>query len=321
MSHDFEPYFGKNRYICKRNDFSECPGVYIRTSKELNTSFFLPFTAYLASLDVPLTKVMEFFDSQMTKQTYKDLKKIILGNLDDLPYTEEQKATCRELVSFAVWPGTSMKGPQAEVVKAIREVLLEDQNTCRDLRAFLNHIESIKRNFELQQLLMDMTVVQMDKEKRSAKRQKTASFEKKLDMKKPSEDPEMTTEDVDKFFASIQEDEDVPEIAGGVQGMPYSEALGKPFTDSVVCVYPPMRGTLGRASDSFVKHKIAVSPGFQLELPEVQNFLNDNIYRQKDVSSARKLLEQTKRFNAELRAAMNRMGISVPRRRKQKVKN
>ena len=257
----------------------------------------------------------------MTKQTYKDLKKIILGNLDDLPYTEEQKATCRELVSFAVWPGTSMKGPQAEVVKAIREVLLEDQNTSIDLRAFLNHIESIKRNFELQQLLMDMTVVQMDKEKRSAKRQKTASFEKKLDMKKPSEDPEMTTEDVDKFFASIQEDEDVPEIAGGAQGMPYSEALGKPFTDSVVCVYPPMRGTLGRASDSFVKHKIAVSPGFQLELPEVQNFLNDNIYRQKDVSSARKLLEQTKRFNAELRAAMNRMGISVPRRRKQKVKN
>jgi hypothetical protein len=64
-----------------------------------------------------------------------------------------------------------------------------------------------------------------------------------------------------------------------------------------------------------------VSPGFQLELPEVQNFLNDNIYRQEDVSSARKLLEQTKGFNAELRAAMNRMGISVPRRRKQKVKN
>jgi hypothetical protein len=167
---------------------------------------------------------------------------------------------------------------------------------------------------------MDMTVVQMDKEKRSAKRQKTASGEEKLDMKNPSMDTVMTSEDVDQFFASIEEDEEVPEITGGVTGMPYSEALGKPFTDSVVCVYPPMRETLGRASDSFVKHKIAVSPGFQLELPEVQNFLNDNIFRQEDVSSARKLLEQTKVFNAELRAAMNRMGISVPRRRKQKVK-
>lgn len=320
MLRDFKPKFGQGRYICKPYHFSECPGVYIKTSKEGNKSLFMPFTAFLASLDVPLNKVIAYFDVDMARQTYTNFKNVILENLDDLPYTEEQKVTCRELASFQVWPGTSMKGPQAEKVKAIRQGLLQDQGTSSDLLDFLEHIENLRRDFDLQCMLMEMTVVQMDKEKRSAKRQKRVGGEEKLEMKRPSEDPEMTTEEVDRFFASIEEDKEVPEMAGWVQGMPYSEALGQPFTDNVVCVYQPMRETLGRASDSFVRHKIAVSPYLEMPLSGVQNFLSENIYGQEDLGSARQLLEETKGFNAECRAAMIRMGISAPRRRKQKVR-
>ena len=78
----------------------------------------MPFTTFLASLDIPLNKVMDYFDSGMARQIYKNLKQIMLENLDYLPYTEEEKVAYRELASFAMWPGESTTKPYAGKVRA-----------------------------------------------------------------------------------------------------------------------------------------------------------------------------------------------------------
>ena len=127
-------------------------------------------------------------------------------NLAYLPYAEEEKVVYGELASFRVWPGESVKEPQAEKMKAIRQGLLQDQSTSSDLLDFLQHLENIQGDSDLQRMLM---VIQMDRE-RSAKRQKRTGGEDKKEINKPSEDAVMNKEDVDQFFASVEKDDEVP---------------------------------------------------------------------------------------------------------------